>query len=156
MVSLTSLLVLVSLYSQTSKNLPRTSYFKLIDIWFIGLIFLDFCVILDLVIIEFNRESRSHRRANILKMNEERKSYTNFPSLDKFIGKKEVDNYKIHNVTTANLVSITPYPTGHEMKKKFQFNMLRLNHISKIVFPIVYVIFIGVFIGVASFNLFRE
>ncbi|XP_042870897.1 acetylcholine-gated ion channel acc-4-like [Penaeus japonicus] len=33
--SLTTLLVLVSLYSDTATSLPKTSYLKLIDVWFI-------------------------------------------------------------------------------------------------------------------------
>lgn len=33
--SLTTLLVLVSLYSDTATSLPKTSYLKLIDFWFI-------------------------------------------------------------------------------------------------------------------------
>ena len=39
MVSLTSLLVLSSLLTQTSETLPKTSYFKMVDIW------LFFCIV---------------------------------------------------------------------------------------------------------------
>ena len=51
MVSLTSLLVLASLFSQISSGLPHTSYLKLIDIWFLGCIVSDFIIILSLVIV---------------------------------------------------------------------------------------------------------
>ena len=51
MVCLTALLVLAALFSQISSSLPTTSYLKLIDIWFIVCIILDFFMILMLVII---------------------------------------------------------------------------------------------------------
>ena len=51
MVCLTSLLVLAALFSQISSSLPTTSYLKLIDIWFIVCIVLDFLMILLLVVI---------------------------------------------------------------------------------------------------------
>ena len=55
MVSLTSLLVLASLFSQTSETIPKTAYLKLIDVWYIFLIVFDFLVIMDVVIIEYIR-----------------------------------------------------------------------------------------------------
>ena len=51
MVSLTSLLVLASLFSQVSSGLPRTSYLKLIDVWFVACIIMDFLMVGSLVII---------------------------------------------------------------------------------------------------------
>lgn len=52
MVSLTSLLVLATFFTQTSQSIPKTSYLKLIDVWFVALIFGDFCIILSLVYVE--------------------------------------------------------------------------------------------------------
>ena len=52
MVSLTAMLVLVSFFSKTSEYIPRTSYLKLIDIWFVFLITYNFGVIISMVIIE--------------------------------------------------------------------------------------------------------
>lgn len=52
MVSLTSLLVLATYFTQTSQNIPKTSYLKLIDIWFVALISQDFCIIMSLVYVE--------------------------------------------------------------------------------------------------------
>ncbi|XP_064091613.1 uncharacterized protein LOC135205179 [Macrobrachium nipponense] len=46
MVSLTSLLVLSSLLTQTSETLPKTSYFKMVDIWLFFCIVTIFTVIL--------------------------------------------------------------------------------------------------------------
>lgn len=55
MVSLTSLLVLATFFTQTSQSIPRTSYLKLIDVWFVLLIFLDFTIIMSLVYVETMR-----------------------------------------------------------------------------------------------------
>ena len=52
MVSLTSLLVLATFFTQTSQSIPKTSYLKLIDVWFVALIFEDFAIILSLVYVE--------------------------------------------------------------------------------------------------------
>nr|XP_045619273.1 uncharacterized protein LOC123771045 [Procambarus clarkii] len=55
MVSLTSLLVLATFFTQTSQSIPKTSYLKLIDVWFVVLISEDFAMIVALVYIEFLR-----------------------------------------------------------------------------------------------------
>ncbi|XP_068230942.1 uncharacterized protein [Palaemon carinicauda] len=52
MVSLTSLLVLSSLFTQTSQSIPKTAYLKLIDLWFVTVIIFVFIIVLILVIIE--------------------------------------------------------------------------------------------------------
>ncbi|XP_047481811.1 uncharacterized protein LOC125034174 [Penaeus chinensis] len=57
MVSLTSLLVLVTLFSDSGKSIPKTAYFKLIDVWFISLIWEDFCIILSIIYIEEVRQA---------------------------------------------------------------------------------------------------
>nr|XP_027218304.1 glycine receptor subunit alpha-2-like [Penaeus vannamei] len=53
MVSLTVLLVLTQLFSQTTDMLPKTSYFKLIDIWFFGSITYTFVVIVVHTAVEY-------------------------------------------------------------------------------------------------------
>ncbi|XP_042233824.1 uncharacterized protein LOC121874013 isoform X1 [Homarus americanus] len=55
MVSLTSLLVLAALFTQTSQSIPKTAYLKLIDIWYVTLIIADFLIIVMLVVIENHR-----------------------------------------------------------------------------------------------------
>lgn len=52
MVSLTSLLVLAALFSQTSAAIPKTAYLKLIDLWFVFLMVVEFVVVVVLVIVE--------------------------------------------------------------------------------------------------------
>lgn len=52
MVSLTSQLVLAAFFSQGSLTIPKTSYLKLIDVWYVSLISQVFMVIISLVLIE--------------------------------------------------------------------------------------------------------
>ncbi|KAK4308262.1 hypothetical protein Pmani_020016 [Petrolisthes manimaculis] len=54
-VSLSSLLLLATFFSQTSQSIPRTSYLKLIDAWFVVLICQVFSIIMALVYIETKR-----------------------------------------------------------------------------------------------------
>lgn len=55
MVSLTSQLVLASFFSQGSLTIPKTSYLKLIDVWYVSLISQVFVVIVSLVLVEVLR-----------------------------------------------------------------------------------------------------
>ncbi|XP_068220245.1 uncharacterized protein [Palaemon carinicauda] len=55
-VALTSLLVLSSLYTQTSNSLPKTSYFKLVDIWLFFAIVMIFIVVLLQTLIDFSEQ----------------------------------------------------------------------------------------------------
>nr|XP_053626951.1 uncharacterized protein LOC128684702 [Cherax quadricarinatus] len=66
MVSLTSLLVLATFFTQTSQSIPKTSYLKLIDVWFIVLIAKDFVIMVALVYIEVLR-LRSQEEEETLK-----------------------------------------------------------------------------------------
>ncbi|XP_069944811.1 glutamate-gated chloride channel alpha-like [Cherax quadricarinatus] len=52
MVSLTAMLLLATFFSQTSLTMPRTSYLKLIDVWYLALISEDFLIIVVLVLVE--------------------------------------------------------------------------------------------------------
>lgn len=52
-VALTSLLVLSSLFSQTSNSLPKTSYFKLVDIWLFSSIVIIFLIISFQTLVEY-------------------------------------------------------------------------------------------------------
>ncbi|XP_068220335.1 uncharacterized protein [Palaemon carinicauda] len=55
-VALTSQLVLSSLYTQTSNSLPKTSYFKLVDIWLFFAIVMIFIVVLLQTLIDFSAQ----------------------------------------------------------------------------------------------------
>lgn len=51
MVSLTALLVLATLFTQITETTPTTSYLKLLDVWFVACILLNFSIVIMLVII---------------------------------------------------------------------------------------------------------
>nr|XP_027236294.1 glutamate-gated chloride channel alpha-like [Penaeus vannamei] len=53
-VALTALLVLSSLFTQTSNSLPKTSYFKMVDVWFFFSIVIIFLVVLLQTVIDFS------------------------------------------------------------------------------------------------------
>lgn len=59
MVSLTALLVLSTLFSQISDQLPKTSYSKLIDMWFLSSIVFAFVTIITHTIVEMNHHYNS-------------------------------------------------------------------------------------------------
>ncbi|XP_018022095.2 glycine receptor subunit alpha-2-like [Hyalella azteca] len=52
MTALTTLLVMATLFSQTSAALPKTSYFKMVDVWLLFCIFTTFIVIVFHVLVE--------------------------------------------------------------------------------------------------------
>ena len=52
MTALTSLLVLATLFTQVSASLPKTSYFKMVDIWLLFCIFVIFFIILFHTVID--------------------------------------------------------------------------------------------------------
>ena len=116
MVSLTALLVLVSLFSQTSEKIPKTAYLKLIDVWFVVLIVFDFLVIVLIVFIEYLR----------LKSQQRQLSYKIFVS-----GK---------------------FPTKDE-QKIFLESATSLNKISRIIFPMIILVFVSIFGYLAMANL---
>ncbi|XP_076050329.1 uncharacterized protein LOC143030934 [Oratosquilla oratoria] len=73
MVSLTVLLVLSSLFSQVSASVPKTSYVKLIDLWFLLAIVYVFLNLIFLILIEHKRNlshqpELQHGRSNIVKV----------------------------------------------------------------------------------------
>ncbi|XP_047474147.1 uncharacterized protein LOC125028711 [Penaeus chinensis] len=61
MVSLTSLLVMATIFVQTSENITKTSYLKFIDLWFVAMMSEDFFIILGLVVVEVLRMREEKR-----------------------------------------------------------------------------------------------
>ncbi|XP_047498550.1 acetylcholine-gated chloride channel subunit acc-1-like [Penaeus chinensis] len=87
MVSLTTLLVLMTLFSQVSDSLPKTSYFKLVDIWFFTSILFTFIIIVCHTVVEYHHKydhemEAEERERLFLRMN--------------FINEKEEDKRKQH------------------------------------------------------------
>ncbi|XP_042858382.1 glycine receptor subunit beta-like [Penaeus japonicus] len=64
MVSITAMLVLVALFQQTSSTILKTTYLKLIDVWYMVCIVVDFVMVILLVVIDFSR----YYHANLVKV----------------------------------------------------------------------------------------
>ncbi|XP_071526735.1 uncharacterized protein [Panulirus ornatus] len=63
MTSLTTLLVMATLFSQVAASLPKTSYFKLVDIWLLFCIFSTFFIIVFHILIDaFLHEAKKRNR----------------------------------------------------------------------------------------------
>lgn len=141
MVSLTSLLVLVSLFSQTSNNIPKTAYMKLVDIWFLALIVMDFFVILIVVIIEHIRlrEIVPIKEAKNTKFIQ----ISPFPSDTGKLVKTNLnlnDNFMLENQMSSNKIVVNGIK-----KSKIDSTVIKINAASKYGFPVIYIIFIFVF-----------
>ncbi|KAK3887647.1 hypothetical protein Pcinc_008254 [Petrolisthes cinctipes] len=54
MTTLTALLVMATLFSQVSSSLPKTSYFKMVDVWLLFCIVMSFLIIIFHVIIDLS------------------------------------------------------------------------------------------------------
>ncbi|XP_066957582.1 uncharacterized protein [Macrobrachium rosenbergii] len=68
MVSLTALLVLATLFTQISEITPKTSYLKLLDVWFVVTIFISFSIIIILVVINHLNMQEARERVAPIKM----------------------------------------------------------------------------------------
>lgn len=60
MTALTSLLVLATLFTQVSASLPKTSYFKMVDIWLLFCIIIIFFIIIFHTIIDLHVDYGEH------------------------------------------------------------------------------------------------
>lgn len=67
MTSLTSLLVLTALFTQTSNTSARTSYFKLLDIWFVAMIAFSFLIVMCNIILHCIWTDLENKRYHLLK-----------------------------------------------------------------------------------------
>nr|XP_027219226.1 uncharacterized protein LOC113811642 [Penaeus vannamei] len=66
MVSITAMLVLVALFSQTSSTILKTTYLKLIDIWYMVCIVVDFVMVMMLALIDFVLHNHSSNRIMVM------------------------------------------------------------------------------------------
>ncbi|KAB7496153.1 Gamma-aminobutyric acid receptor subunit beta-3 [Armadillidium nasatum] len=94
MVSLTALLVLAALFSQSSNTSVKTSYYKLLDIWYVVLIFYSFMIVI------FN--TWLHK----------------FTSIEKRKEKESMLNFKDDNNEEINTIKFESVP---QWKKKLMF-----------------------------------
>lgn len=126
MVSLTSLLVLSAIFAQTSQSIPKTAYLKLIDLWFVFLIVMEFLIVLILVIVENLR----------LKKKREKVHPTNVTviSVKTMTGEKMPQEGAMGTMTTEESPGI--YKTA-----------VKMNTVARIFLPILMMLFISVYGG---------
>ncbi|XP_047477381.1 gamma-aminobutyric acid receptor subunit pi-like [Penaeus chinensis] len=63
MTALTTLLVMATLFTQVSSSLPKTSYFKLVDVWLLFCIFSTFLIIVFHIIIDLSLHNQGPTRS---------------------------------------------------------------------------------------------
>lgn len=64
-VTLTSLLVLVTLFSQAMNTYVKTPYYKLIDVWYVVLIFLCFAIVVANALVNSLRVSKVNSQEDL-------------------------------------------------------------------------------------------
>ena len=139
MVSLTSLLVLASLFSQTSQAIPKTSYLKLIDVWYIFLIVFDFTVIMVVVLIEYFRLNKKKTKNSLIN-----RSHSS---------SEQKQNSK-HLSTASSLKHKTL--GDFEPKNSLYFDdsiIYLLNKLSQVIFPVILIVFLAGFTTVAYMSI---
>ncbi|XP_050730045.1 gamma-aminobutyric acid receptor subunit beta-3-like [Eriocheir sinensis] len=67
MVSLTALLVLVTLFSQATNTYVKTPYYKLIDVWYVVLIFLCFTVVVANALVNYLRVAKVQSQTDLMR-----------------------------------------------------------------------------------------
>ena len=157
MVSLTSLLVLVSLFSDTTDKIPKTSYMKLIDIWFMSVIVLDFLTIAVVVVIEHYRQKHKIISQNIYKT-ANKKSLSNckvFQGMSKRLRHKILDVVE-HEKMSKTIVKRLSRGLSDENVNPSEMEGIQegrimniLNTTSMYGFPIIYILFLATFITIA-------
>lgn len=96
MVSLTSLLVQATFFSQSNQSIPRTSSLKLLDVWYLVLISLNVLMILALVCLENLRLAHNRRKT----------SNTASPVTSPLVPiQTKTTNNKVHSITTHGVDS---------------------------------------------------
>nr|XP_045585044.1 glycine receptor subunit alpha-2-like [Procambarus clarkii] len=90
-VCLTALLVLASLYTQTSGSLPKTSYFKLVDVWLFFSIVMMFIIVLLQTLIDFYHQKMFDDNSRVVQYF--RKMYTSYCKImQKFTEENKLTN----------------------------------------------------------------
>ncbi|XP_042233816.1 uncharacterized protein LOC121874003 [Homarus americanus] len=112
MVSLTSLLVLAALFTQTSQSIPKTAYLKLIDIWYVTLIITDFLIIVMLVLIENQRMQEKLSRDSSNSVFKSARKITPVETAGQLMAANEFDDKRNRSNTakTMNTISLCSFP----------------------------------------------
>ena len=113
--ALTSLLVLASLLASIEENLPKTSYFKKIDVWFMSYIIFIFVIIVFHICVDFWSGAGANSGSAILVATED---HNNSTEKDLEVLQQRRNSASLHRVGATYL-----------------------NNWGKVIFPIVLVVF---------------
>lgn len=156
-VALTALLVLATLFSELVGGLPKTSYLKLIDVWFLACIVANFCMVVCLVLIE-------KQRSWLGGLSSVSTSWGGFRRIfhgDRLSAQSPSSVRRVTDATGISTINkVRPIDSGsgeHQTGKKhseseeqkddnWQVSKSRLNSIMKITIPIVMCVFIAAYI----------
>ncbi|XP_068247547.1 uncharacterized protein [Palaemon carinicauda] len=124
MVSLTSLLVLTGLLTQTSQSVPQTAYMKIIDLWYVALIIFDFLIVITLALVGFlqsqevkrtPKEELGARRCIQLHENvtySDGKKNSGVPLKQNFLGKASIKNGGRNRALLVNKTAVVLFPVA--------------------------------------------
>ncbi len=121
--ALTSLLVLASLLASIEENLPKTSYFKKIDVWFMSYIIFIFVIIVFHICVDFCAGKLEN--CNLLT-----ESYGNLTTFFAPISQ-----------TQGHCEEVLENSDTHIMARTSKVGATYLNNWGKIIFPIVLIVF---------------
>ena len=108
-VSLTTLLVLYTLFNQTLSTLPLTAYVKMIDVWFIFCIVVLFFIIIFHVMVEYLGDDTSTSVVPLTKLENENYSPISKFSLKVFPAQKTLHFVRVIMVPVVVLVFLIVY-----------------------------------------------
>lgn len=134
--ALTSLLVLASLLASIEENLPKTSYFKKIDVWFMSYIIFIFVIIVFHICVDYWAGCRDEIARTITP----HAAMMQFRERDQLDGGEAVFNPALNSSTGASMPASAA--TGAiKRAKNARAAAAYLNNWGKVVFPILLTVF---------------
>ena len=124
--TVTSLLVLASLLSSINMSLPKTSYFKYIDVWFLWYLFNIFLLIVYHILLDFGNST-------IKEGNQTNRKVTNTFPIKIRIGKKR----KIQSMGELSDGFDSAFGIENSNEKSSSSMKNKINNLAMIFFPII-------------------
>ena len=141
-VSLTTMLVMYTLYQSILDTLPQTSYLKLIDIWLIACLTLPFLVFLVEVISQISKFIQGNRRLRFENKGSEKDAQSVVTATNKvdFVTKQALDSHEDEQMNNTEM-KLDAWNKNTTAKSFFLGNQRIIIPISSLFFIIIYVIF---------------
>ena len=138
-VSLTTMLVMYTLYQSILDTLPQTSYLKLIDIWLIACLTLPFLVFLVEVISQISKFIQGNRRLTFENKGSEKDAQSVVTATNKvdFVTKQALDSHEDEQME----MKFDAWNKKTTAKSFFLGNQRIIIPISSLFFIIIYAIF---------------